>query len=64
MFVRFRILFYLLSGILFQHFYAEITGNSGGGYGALIFSVATLLDPGFTVLNIRENKNNSKGKNK
>ncbi len=63
MVVRIRIVFYMVCGILFQHFYNKYTGESGGGFAALVFTVATLLDPGFTVINIKSTKEN-KGRTK
>ncbi len=58
--VRIRIVFYMVFGMLFQHFYNEYTGHSGGGFAALFFTVATLLDPGFTFIDIKDEKTKRK----
>ncbi len=54
MLVRFRIVFYMIVGMLIQHLYNEFSGHSGGGFAALFFTVATLLDPGFTFIDIKD----------
>ncbi len=54
MMVRVRIISYMLTGMLIQHIYNEYSGHSGGGFAALFFTVATLLDPGFTFIDIKD----------